>query len=109
MTLLENSLEMSLGRVAYPPGLQFKNLEPVTRPRTLSFPFTFDLFQEGAILCIEYNEPVMAAANTSAGKTVVGEYTYAIAKALGEKRRVIYTTPIKDLSNQKYREFFLGV
>lgn len=32
-------------------------------------------------------------------------FRYAIAKALREKRRVIYTTPIKALSNQKYREF----
>uniref|UniRef100_A0A158QGV4 Superkiller viralicidic activity 2-like 2 n=1 Tax=Rodentolepis nana TaxID=102285 RepID=A0A158QGV4_RODNA len=89
--------------VAYPPGLQFKKLEPVKGPRILSFPFTLDPFQEEAILCIENNESVMVAAHTSAGKTVVAEY--AIAKALGEKRRVIYTTPIKALSNQKYREF----
>ena len=30
---------------------------------------------------------------------------YAIAMSLKEKQRVIYTTPIKALSNQKYREF----
>jgi ATP-dependent RNA helicase DOB1 len=29
---------------------------------------------------------------------------YAVAMALREKQRVIYTTPIKALSNQKYRE-----
>jgi len=29
---------------------------------------------------------------------------YAIAMALRDKQRVIYTTPIKALSNQKYRE-----
>ncbi|RTG90636.1 uncharacterized protein DC041_0002327 [Schistosoma bovis] len=33
-------------------------------------------------------------------------FRYAIATALREKQRVIYTTPIKALSNQKYREFF---
>ena len=37
------------------------------------------------------------------GKTVVAEY--AIALSLKNKQRVIYTTPIKALSNQKYREF----
>nr|CUU99952.1 hypothetical transcript [Hymenolepis microstoma] len=89
--------------VAYPPGLEFKELQSVTGPRILSFPFTLDPFQEEAILCIDNNESVMVAAHTSAGKTVVAEY--AIAKALGEKRRVIFTTPIKALSNQKYREF----
>lgn len=31
---------------------------------------------------------------------------YAIAMALRDKQRVIYTTPIKALSNQKYRELF---
>lgn len=43
------------------------------------------------------------SAHTSAGKTVVAEY--AIASSLLNKQRVIYTTPIKALSNQKYREF----
>lgn len=33
-------------------------------------------------------------------------YRYAIACSLRDKQRVIYTTPIKALSNQKYREFF---
>lgn len=30
---------------------------------------------------------------------------YAIAMSLQNKQRVIYTSPIKALSNQKYREF----
>jgi len=42
------------------------------------------------------------SAHTSAGKTAVAEY--AIALALRDKQRVIYTSPIKALSNQKYRE-----
>lgn len=45
---------------------------------------------------------VLVAAHTSAGKTVVAQY--AIAKAIKNKQRVIYTSPIKALSNQKYRE-----
>lgn len=32
-------------------------------------------------------------------------YRYSIALSLRESKRVIYTTPIKALSNQKYREF----
>ena len=31
---------------------------------------------------------------------------YSIAKSFHDKQRVIYTTPIKALSNQKYREFY---
>jgi len=34
------------------------------------------------------------------------EYRYAIALALREKQRVIFTSPIKALSNQKYREMY---
>lgn len=44
----------------------------------------------------------MVAAHTSAGKTAIAEY--AIAQSLNKKARVIYTSPIKALSNQKYRE-----
>ena len=47
---------------------------------------------------------MLVSAHTSAGKTVVAEY--AIALSLKNKQRVIYTTPIKALSNQKYREFY---
>ncbi|KAH9318432.1 hypothetical protein KI387_020201, partial [Taxus chinensis] len=43
------------------------------------------------------------SAHTSAGKTVVA--LYAIAMSLRDKQRVIYTSPIKALSNQKFREF----
>jgi ATP-dependent RNA helicase DOB1 len=50
----------------------------------------------------ERHESVMVAAHTSAGKTVVAEY--AIAMAFRDKQRVIYTSPLKALSNQKYRE-----
>lgn len=51
---------------------------------------------------IQRNESVLVSAHTSAGKTVVAEY--AIAQCLQNKQRVIYTSPIKALSNQKYRD-----
>ncbi|CAG8483749.1 7944_t:CDS:10, partial [Acaulospora morrowiae] len=66
------------------------------------YPFTLDPFQEKAIACIERGESVLISAHTSAGKTVVAEY--AIALSLRNRQRVIYTSPIKALSNQKYRE-----
>lgn len=68
------------------------------------YEFVLDSFQKEAILCIENNQSVLVSAHTSAGKTVVA--AYAIAQALREKQRVVYTTPIKALSNQKYREFY---
>ncbi|KAM0025560.1 putative RNA helicase [Helianthus debilis subsp. tardiflorus] len=67
------------------------------------FPFTLDPFQSEAINCLNVGESVMVSAHTSAGKTVVA--SYAIAMSLRNKQRVIYTSPIKALSNQKYREF----
>lgn len=48
-------------------------------------------------------DSVFVAAHTSAGKTVVAEY--AIALAMKHMTRAIYTSPIKALSNQKFRDF----
>eukprot|EP00743_Colponemidia_sp_Colp-15_P003213 GILK01003472.1.p1 GENE.GILK01003472.1~~GILK01003472.1.p1 ORF type:complete len:1034 (+),score=223.64 GILK01003472.1:50-3151(+) len=66
------------------------------------YSFTLDPFQRRAVECLEKNESVLVSAHTSAGKTAVAEY--AIAKSLRDNQRVIYTSPIKALSNQKYRE-----
>lgn len=74
-----------------------------TNPPAKEYSFVLDPFQKEAILCIENNQSVLVSAHTSAGKTVVAEY--AIARSLSNKQRVIYTTPIKALSNQKFREF----
>ena len=65
------------------------------------YPFVLDPFQRTAIACLERGDSVLVSAHTSAGKTVVAEY--AIAMGLRDKSRVIYTSPIKALSNQKYR------
>ncbi|BHF76511.1 Exosome RNA helicase MTR4 [Sparganum proliferum] len=89
--------------VAYPPDVPYVKLAESNGPKARSFSFTLDSFQQQAITCIDNNQSVMVSAHTSAGKTVVAEY--AIAMALRGKQRVIYTTPIKALSNQKYREF----
>jgi len=46
---------------------------------------------------------VLVAAPTGSGKTLVAEYAVALALAAG--KRAFYTTPIKALSNQKFRDF----
>ncbi|XP_017891371.1 helicase SKI2W [Ceratina calcarata] len=69
----------------------------------MSFPYELDTFQKQAILKLEEGSNVFVAAHTSAGKTTVAEY--AIALSQKHMTRVIYTSPIKALSNQKYREF----
>lgn len=66
------------------------------------FNFKLDPFQQAAISCLERRESVLVAAHTSAGKTAVAEY--AIAMSSRDRNRVIYTSPLKALSNQKYRE-----
>jgi superfamily II RNA helicase len=65
----------------------------------------FDLypFQEAAINAIEDRRSVVVSAPTGAGKTLVAEY--AIERCIERKARVIYTSPIKALSNQKFRDF----
>lgn len=71
-------------------------------PPAKEFPYKLDPFQQEAVNCLEKRESVLVAAHTSAGKTTVAEY--AIAMAFRENQRVIYTSPIKALSNQKYRD-----
>lgn len=70
--------------------------------RTL-FPFSLDDFQIRAIETLEKGHSVVVCAPTGSGKTLVGEY--AIYRALAHEKRVFYTTPLKALSNQKFRDF----
>jgi antiviral helicase SKI2 len=67
------------------------------------YPFELDTFQKEAVYRLEMGDSVFVAAHTSAGKTVVAEY--AIALAAKHMTRAIYTSPIKALSNQKFRDF----
>lgn len=67
------------------------------------WPFELDTFQKEAIYHLENGDSVFVAAHTSAGKTVVAEY--AIALSAKHMTKTIYTSPIKALSNQKYRDF----
>lgn len=98
----------------------------------IEYPFELDDFQKQAVARLERGEYVFVAAHTSAGgshtqttrplltgtrlgsflrtvvvdvagKTVVAEY--AISLALLHMTRAVYTSPIKALSNQKFRDF----
>jgi ATP-dependent RNA helicase DOB1 len=92
-------------QVALPPDYNYIPISQHKSPETpaKTYPFTLDPFQQVSISSIQRNESVLVSAHTSAGKTVVAEY--AIAQCLKNNQRVIYTSPIKALSNQKYREF----
>ncbi|GBE61715.1 helicase with zinc finger motif containing protein [Babesia ovata] len=69
----------------------------------IEYPFELDDFQKRAIYHLHKMKHVFVAAHTSSGKTVVAEYAVALAISRGKK--AVYTSPIKALSNQKYREF----
>ncbi len=64
--------------------------------------FTLDEFQREAIRTLLHGESVMVAAPTGTGKTVVAEF--GVWDSFKRSGRVFYTTPIKALSNQKYRD-----
>ena len=68
-----------------------------------TFDFPLDDFQKRSIIRLEKNKNILVCAHTSSGKTVVAEYGIALSKRKNQK--VIYTSPIKALSNQKYWEF----
>lgn len=75
-----------------------------SRPGPAEFKgYTLNAFQVEAAAALEAGQNVLLAAPTGSGKTLVAEY--AIACALRQGRRAIYTSPIKALSNQKFRDF----
>jgi len=65
--------------------------------------FTLDKFQEDAIHAMERNESVMVSAPTGSGKTLIADYI--IDRDIKEGKKIIYTAPIKALSNQKFKDF----
>ncbi len=79
----------------------------------LTSPFSFldmeyaglklDKFQEEAIAAIMHNKSVVVSAPTGSGKTLIADYI--IDRDYKTGARVIYTAPIKALSNQKFKDF----
>lgn len=64
--------------------------------------FPLDPFQIEAMEILASGNSVLVSAPTGSGKTVVAEF--AVFLALKSNTRCIYTTPLKALSNQKYRD-----
>src|ERR1043165_940568 len=77
--------------------------EQLVEEFTASLPYHLDDFQLEAIHALVNRHSVLVAAPTGTGKTVVGEFGLFMARKYNS--RAIYTTPIKALSNQKYRDF----
>ena len=76
---------------------------PDGTPREVFRGLTLNDFQMAALGPMREGRPVLLAAPTGAGKTLVAEM--AIEASLAAGKRAIYTAPVKALSNQKYRDF----
>ncbi|KAL8994737.1 MAG: hypothetical protein Q9169_005376 [Polycauliona sp. 2 TL-2023] len=82
---------------------EITNFSELVPDMARTWPFELDTFQKEAVYHLENGDSVFVAAHTSAGKTVVAEY--AIALAAKYMTKAVYTSPIKALSNQKFRDF----
>jgi superfamily II RNA helicase len=69
------------------------------------YPYPLSAFQKYAVEAIVGGHHVLVTAPTGSGKTLPAEFAIEYFAARGKK--VIYTSPIKALSNQKYFEFRL--
>src|SRR6056300_455235 len=68
-----------------------------------TYDFPLSDFQKYAIEAIVENHHVLVTAHTGSGKTLPAEF--AIQHLVKQGKKVIYTSPIKALSNQKFSEF----
>jgi superfamily II RNA helicase len=69
----------------------------------IDLPFKIDVFQQQAAKAIEQEHNALLSCHTGSGKTV--PCLFAIHHCLKKNKRVIYTAPVKSLSNQKFKEF----
>lgn len=67
------------------------------------FPYELSDFQKHSINGIVNGKHILVTAHTGSGKTLPAEFS--INYFVGKGKKVIYTSPIKALSNQKYHEF----
>ena len=65
--------------------------------------FELDPFQETSITALSEGRSVLVSAPTGTGKTLIADFV--VERALARGRSVIYTAPVKALSNQKYRDW----
>src|SRR2546425_3217781 len=89
-------------------GCRRLDVEALIGAYQATLPFELDDFQREAIAKLERSRGVLVSAPTSSGKTVVAEYVIwkrlAAVGDAGSATDVVYTTPLKALSNQKYRD-----
>ena len=95
-----------------PPGVGRLVINELVAAYEATLPFTLDEFQREAIAKLESSRGVLVSAPTSSGKTVVADYAIwrrlaapdPLRHPAGRPADIIYTTPLKALSNQKFRD-----
>lgn len=93
MTSANEQVSLSGAEGEYPLAAEFAAMQK----------FDLDPFQIAGCRALEDGRSVLVAAPTGAGKTIVGEF--AVHLAMREPgAKAFYTTPMKALSNQKFRE-----
>ena len=81
----------------------YSNEDPKVTHHFETFPFPLSDFQKYAIQSIVEGNHILVTAHTGSGKTLPAEF--AIEHFVAQGKKVIYTSPIKALSNQKFHEF----
>ena len=84
-------------------AMQSERRHPISASFAAAQRFELDDFQRDGCYALEDGYSVLVAAPTGAGKTIVGEFAIHLAMQQVADR-AFYTTPIKALSNQKFRE-----
>lgn len=78
-------------------------MQKITKEFQKKFSFPLDKFQIKAAESLLAGKSVLVTAPTGSGKTVIAEFS--VFDALDRGLKTIYTTPLKALSNQKFRDF----
>ena len=73
-----------------------------TNPKT-NKPYEPDVFQTTSANHLFLGDDLLVTAPTGTGKTAIA--SYAMTKNLKDGKRTFYTTPLKALSNEKFRDF----
>jgi len=82
---------------------QYKYIFIMLSIMNITYDFALDDFQKTAIKAINDNNHILVTAHTGSGKTLPAEY--AIQKYCSQGKKVVYTGPVKSLSNQKFHDF----
>lgn len=101
---LKNMALMSLNRL---PDISFtgKSYEKTLEENYFKLPqgASPDIFQKASAANLYAGNDVLVTAPTGTGKTAIA--LYVITKNLEEGKKTFYTTPLKALSNEKFRNF----